>query len=238
MSEKDKRAVGYARASTEEQRISIEKQERRIKEYAERNGYELEEIFSEQVSGRTELIKAHSAGASIELDGRPELRTAWNDAIATDADAVLVLNPSRLARKMHYQGMLEEMFAEIGVPIEYVEGRGSWLEERIRGVIDEYEVRRTVRRTEDALAEKVERGEWVGNPPIGYETREGTPYLHRDPVMWPEVEEAKRMYRETDKGYGRVADAVGLTLQQVRAVVNRDEERYERFLPPEADTDG
>lgn len=245
------KVVGYARGSTEGQTITIEKQRRAIEKYCEEQGYELEEIGTNNVSGRSSII-SYSSGNSGEIDltNRPVLQSTLEIASSDDIDKVIVYNPSRLARISHYQGMLEEVFEEAGAPIEYVEASEVWILRKIQSIWDEYEVRQTVKRTKEALQERKEQNKWNGRPPVGYrviqEEDEGpTGKLERVKPIWDWLKKAENIYEsDEDIGYKSAceeaieqaerayqeAEEYSIKPHQVRSFINRDKEKIKRCL--------
>lgn len=106
----NKRAVIYARVSTDEQTkgYSLQTQVESCKQYAAERGYILLHIFSEDYSG-----------ASLD---RPELNNVRDFLANEDVDVVIVYDVDRLARKSIYQALIEEEFMRDGAVIEYVIG--------------------------------------------------------------------------------------------------------------------
>lgn len=107
----NKRAVIYARVSTDEQTkgYSLQTQVESCKQYAAERGYILLHIFSEDFSG-----------ASLD---RPELNNVRDFLANEDVDVVIVYDVDRLARKSIYQALIEEEFMRNGAVIEYVIGQ-------------------------------------------------------------------------------------------------------------------
>ena len=232
--------VGYARASSTSQRITIGKQRKKIEEFCERKDFELESFYSNQVSGRKSIINDSDDFFEISFDKRPELYAAFQEAQEIGEDLV-IYNSSRLARNVHYQGLIEEGFKKSGVDISYVEGFERRILRRIMGVIDEEEVERTIERTKDALRRKKENDEWVGRPPVGFRSEKdsndnATGFLVKDQPLYDSLKCAEEIYEETDRGYKTTADKVreefdvDVQTHQVRSFINRNREKIQRFL--------
>ena len=232
------KVIGYARTSTEGQGIGLDKQEDEIREYCEEQSYNLQSLFSEKVSGRTQLIHMMSPQTPyIEFGSRDQLHEVFLEVVDSDIDKVIVFNPSRLARISHYQGMLEEVFEKAGAEVEYVQSSEKWIVRKILAIFDEYEVRQTIKRTVDALAQKKENDEWVGRPPTGYVVDDNKLIPSKNHQA---LEKAEEIYqRDEDIGYKTARDKAMEELEyptdeisksQVRSFINRDREKIRRFL--------
>lgn len=159
----NKRAVIYARVSTDEQTkgYSLQTQIESCKQYAAERGYVLLHIFSEDYSG-----------ASID---RPELNNVRDFLANENVDVVIVYDVDRLARKSIYQALIEEEFMRDGAVIEYVIGQyddsdEGRLQKQIRGSIAEYEKAKILERSKRGKRGKAMSGfVLVGSrPPYGY----------------------------------------------------------------------
>ena len=159
----NKRAVIYARVSTDEQTkgYSLQTQIESCKQYAVERGYVLLHIFSEDYSG-----------ASLD---RPELNNVRDFLTNEDVDVVIVYDVDRLARKSIYQALIEEEFMRDGAVIEYVIGQyddsdEGRLQKQIRGSIAEYEKAKILERSKRGKRGKAMSGfVLVGSrPPYGY----------------------------------------------------------------------
>ena len=159
----NKRAVIYARVSTDEQTkgYSLQTQVESCKQYAAERGYILLHIFSEDYSG-----------ASLD---RPELNNVRDFLANEDVDVVIVYDVDRLARKSIYQALIEEEFMRDGAVIEYVIGQyddsdEGRLQKQIRGSIAEYEKAKILERSKRGKRGKAMSGfVLVGSrPPYGY----------------------------------------------------------------------
>ena len=159
----NKRAVIYARVSTDEQTkgYSLQTQIESCKQYAVERGYVLLHIFSEDYSG-----------ASLD---RPELNNVRDFLANDDVDVVIVYDVDRLARKSIYQALIEEEFMRDGAVIEYVIGQyddsdEGRLQKQIRGSIAEYEKAKILERSKRGKRGKAMSGfVLVGSrPPYGY----------------------------------------------------------------------
>src|SRR4028118_73366 len=110
-----KRAILYARVSTDEQAkrgYSLAQQMEALREYAAREGYEVfEEVFDRGQSG-----------ASLERPGMDRVR----DLVAAGGvSVVLAQDRDRFAREPAYQYLLRREFAEHGTKIRALNDRGD-----------------------------------------------------------------------------------------------------------------
>lgn len=87
-----KQAVGLVRLSTKRQtaadRVSGAEQERAIRAWADREGYDLIDVLHETVSRNDELDPVHR-------EGRPLFWSAWDRLVASDVAAIIFWEPSR-----------------------------------------------------------------------------------------------------------------------------------------------
>jgi len=158
-----KRAVTYARVSTEDQAkhgYSLPSQIEACRKYAEERGWSVvAEITDDGVSGAI-------------LD-RPGLDRIRDMAKAGGIDVAVVYDLDRLSRKAVYEMLIEEELGKAGVTIRYVlgdyrdddEGR---LQKQIRAAISEYERAKIVERMERGKRSKARRGLAVGAGRIAY----------------------------------------------------------------------
>lgn len=231
-------AIGYARTSTEEQDISVDKQERMIRDYCEDEGIGLSSVQKEQVSGRKQLFSMEITDGDHELRAvctdRPKLRFILDHA--DEYSKVVVKSPDRLARKVHQVGMLETLLQQADCPVVYLESQGSWLAQKMDMVIAEYEVRENRRRTRQALQEKQEKGEWTGRPPTGLLVGDDGKLHPDDAFMLRQLKWAADRYEAGDYGYTRAAreSSADISKSQVRSVVNRDYNGIRQYLCPKA----
>lgn len=161
---------------------SVAEQERRIREWAEREGHELVGLVSEQdVSGGRPLAR------------RPGLRAAVEAVEAGQADAVAVAYFDRLVRSLVVQ-------AEVVERVEKASGRvatldvgevsyataGGWLSSTMLGAVAEYHRRTTSERVKSAHQRLAAEGKWRGGKvPVGLALEDGrlTPGKHASAVL-------------------------------------------------------
>jgi DNA invertase Pin-like site-specific DNA recombinase len=193
-------AVIYARTSTDDQELGLDKQVDKLKEFADSQGYEVSKVFSNHISGMKEVVD----GTGISLGNRPELHKCFLHTQCEEVSKLLVYNPSRLARRMRTELVLEKVFENYGVEIEYFDVSDSWIGKQISTLIYEFEVRQTRERTKKGLEQK-DDDEWKGRPPTGFKTVE----MHNklEPEDWlKDLLDAYNQYLTTEKSRSDVAE--------------------------------
>jgi len=158
-----KRAVLYARVSTDEQGkgFSLPTQLEACREYAEEHGFTVAGKFADEFTG-----------TSLDRPGLDQLR----DLIANDTiEAVIIYDLDRLSRRAIHQMLLEEEFARAGVETHYVLGQydntpEGRLQKQIKGAIAEYERAKIEERLKRGLRGKARAGYVIvgHNRPYGY----------------------------------------------------------------------
>jgi site-specific DNA recombinase len=106
MKKETKKVVGYCRVSTENQKDegTIEIQQRAIREYCKKEGFELGEIFSDEgISG------------SKELENRPALSDLFSRIEANGLYAVIIYKLDRLARDLMISEYLIRKLQNMGI---------------------------------------------------------------------------------------------------------------------------
>lgn len=155
------KAISYIRVSTQKQGrsgLGIEAQRERINDFAQREGFEIIEEFSEVETGK----------GSDALDRRPQLAAALEIAKKHDAK-IIIAKLDRLSRDVHFISglMLEKvpfLVTELGVNTDpFMLHIYAALAEKERALISE--------RTKAALKAAKARGVTLGNPNLGLARR-------------------------------------------------------------------
>ena len=165
-------AIGYTRVSTDYQvqsGLSLEAQSRQVNDWCEREGIELRGIYEEQgVSGSTPVAE------------RKRLLLALRQAVEVKATHFVVAKLDRLSRSPFILLTLERQFDRMGLHLVSTAGEGtennepaSVLMRRMLQAVAEHEQAMISQRVKVALAQKKERGEWVGRPPTGFTVKDG-----------------------------------------------------------------
>jgi site-specific DNA recombinase len=198
-----KRAILYARVSTDEQArsgYSLAQQIEALREYAAREGYEVLE----------EVADPGQSGASLERPGMDRVR----DLVAAESiSMVLAQDRDRFAREPAYHYLLRKEFEEHGTKIRALNDRGddSPEGELTDGILDQlakYEKAKIAERTRRGKLRKAREGRVIcgATPTYGFrynETRDGL--LIHEPEMLV-----------VEKIFHLVADGVAVRAVQAR----------------------
>src|ERR671911_674773 len=163
--EGSKRAILYARVSTDEQAksgYSLAQQLEALREYASREGYEVLE----------EVMDPGQSGASLERPGMDRVRDL---VTAGGASVVLAQDRDRFSREPAYTYLLRREFGEHGCELRSLNdhGDGSPEGELTDGILDQlakYERAKTAERTRRGKLRKAREGKHLRTPqpPIGF----------------------------------------------------------------------
>jgi site-specific DNA recombinase len=160
-----KRAILYARVSTDEQArsgYSLAQQLEALREHAAREGYEVLE----------EVSDPGQSGASLERPGMDRVR----DLVAAGGvSVVLAQDRDRFAREPAYLYLLREEFAERGASLKALNDRGDETPEGelADGILDQiarFERLKTAERTRRGKHRRAREGKVIGNqkPNLGF----------------------------------------------------------------------
>ena len=187
------KAVIYCRVSSIKQAKvgdGLHSQETRCREYARMKGYEVVEVFHDDVSGSMQDRRAMKAMLAFLKRHRKERH------------AVLIDDISRLARgvKAHIElraaidlagGVLESPTVEFG------EDADSELQEYILATVAQHQRRKNAEQTKNRMRARVMNGYWVFQAPVGYKYQRVT---GRGQMLVPD-EPAASIVREALEGY-------------------------------------
>ena len=158
-----KRAILYARVSTDEQArsgYSLAQQIEALREYAAREGYEVLE----------EVVDPGQSGASLERPGMDRVR----DLVAAGGvSVVLAQDRDRFAREPAYHYLLRREFEEHGTKIRALNDRGddSPEGELTDGILDQlgkYERAKISERSRRGKLQKARQGKVMAGPRVKY----------------------------------------------------------------------
>ncbi len=153
-----KRAILYARVSTEEQAkagYSIPKQLRELRSYAAREGYRIIE----------EAIDDGHSGADPH---RPGLRRVMELASSGSVDVVLAKKRNRLFRSRLYRLLWDQDLGEFGVTLVALDDTGNRFGDAMQDEFAEWEREEIAKRTQDGLLEKCRNGLIIKRPRAAY----------------------------------------------------------------------
>lgn len=202
--------VGFARTSTDRQKLSLEKQKKEIIERCAEKDYHLKKVISLEISGRKDIVDPAPndldfGGHILNSEARPGLREILNMAKTDEIDKVVVWDYSRIARRALNTLIFKELLNSFDVEIEAIDSRNSKMEMMISIMIDEIEVDRTIRRTKQALQEKKDNDEWLGRTPSGFKTVEEHNKLEVEPWL-EQCVSAINTWRNSDKSRREIAE--------------------------------
>lgn len=187
-----KRAIVYARVSTEDQAeygYSLRNQVELCHSYAEKHDFTMvREFVDPGVSG------------SLPMDARPAGIQLLEAIKRQDADAIIVATSDRLSRDLAHFLVLRQQWHRAGIELHYVDrGRQentpeARLSQNVEAVITEYEREKIRMRTMQGKRRKVKDGRWLGvHTPYGYRRkgkgRDATIYVYE-----PEAEIVRRIF--------------------------------------------
>jgi site-specific DNA recombinase len=203
-----KRAILYARVSTEEQArngYSLAQQLEALREYAAREGYEVFEVVRDP----------GQSGASLERPGMDRVR----DLVAAGGVAmVLAQDRDRFAREPAYHYLLRKEFEEYGCRMRSLNDRGddSPEGELTDGILDQlakFERAKTAQRTRRGKLQKAREGKVLAThrPPYGFRYNEARDNYLVDAERMAVIERIFRM-----------VGVEGYTMNATRLAFNRE----------------
>jgi len=216
----DKTARGYKRLSDVSD-TSLQRQQRRIEQYAEENDLELEFVYDE------------GQKASGWDSNREQYQQMLADAEAGEFDVLVVADGSRLGRdkkeRLRTFLDLDDWDVEFHVP-----GRGyvdpdepiDLLEEVFKATSDDDGKRSEIERLNEANQERREDGKWVSGEPFGLQYDDEKDYLIADP---DEFEVVMNLLADRDEGatYDELVEKYGVAKGTVKSIVKDRREVYE-----------
>ncbi|MEW8072637.1 MAG: recombinase family protein [Candidatus Thiodiazotropha sp.] len=193
MTTKDTKAVIYCRVSNKTQTTrgdGLGSQETRCREYAKYKGYEVEAVFTDDVSGS--LIKRPGMQAMLKHLSR----NRKNPRVAIIDDI------SRLARGLDAHLQLRGAIAKAGATlespsIEFGEDSDSVLVENLLASVSQHQRQKNSEQTLNRMKSRLKNGYWVFQAPVGYRYRKTSgqgKVLVRDEPLAGIVQEALEGY--------------------------------------------
>lgn len=159
------RAIIYCRVSGTKQAVEghgLESQEARCREHAVQNGYQVEAVFPDDVSGGGDFIKRPGMVALL----------AYLDAQSDKQYTVIFDDLKRFARDTEFHFKLRRMFAERGARVECLNFKfedspeGKFIE-TIIAAQGELEREQNGRQVIQKMKARMQNGYWVFYPPMG-----------------------------------------------------------------------
>ncbi len=207
-----KRAILYARVSTDEQArsgYSLAQQMEALREYAADEGYEVAE----------EVVDPGQSGASLERPGMDRVRDLVQ---ARDVSAVLAQDRDRFAREPAYLYLLREEFLAYGTKIRALNDRGDddspegQLTDGILDQLTKFERAKTAERTRRGKLRRAREGKVIAGQAAPYGFRYNTA---RDNLVTYEEQMVvvRRIFRELSEGASIFGISQALMREGVRA---------------------
>lgn len=170
----------YARVSTDQQGDSIENQVSQCREFITRLGdmYDYHDI----IVYRDEAV----SGYYTSVFDRQEMKQAIRDAKNARFQLLVFKEVSRVGRDKQENPAIIGMFEQYGVRVIAINDNYDSLNKDnitfdILSVLSEQESKKISARVSSARKQKARRGEWNGEPPIGYKINKETKKLEIDP---------------------------------------------------------
>lgn len=171
----NKRAAAYIRVSSEEQTDgwSLQGQEQQIREYADKHGYEIVQVYQDETSG--------------SKDKRQGLERMLMDAHSGLFRAIIVIHTSRFFRNVslarHYKDLLRNKLdidiLSVSQPIIDNDDPNAFIMEAFHELFDEYYLHQLRFWTSLGKKTRAQRGLFNGTVPFGYVISEdGVPIPH------------------------------------------------------------
>src|ERR687890_140192 len=197
-----KKAILYARASTDEQAkagYSIPEQLRELRVHAAREGYRVVE----------EAVDDGHSGADPH---RPGLRRVMELAEGGAVDVVLAKKRNRLFRSRLYRLLWDQDLGELGVRLVALDDTGNRFGDAMQDEFAEWEREEIAKRTQDGLLEKCRGGLVIKRKraAYGYQASEDGNALE---VSEPEMEVVRRIFHSV---------AEGVSVRSMRIALERD----------------
>jgi len=199
-------AVGYIRASKEEQQLTPEAQRSAMQSWCDREALDLVAVFEDHLCGAT------------EIDKRPGLLDALAALGEHGAGVFVVAKRDRIGRDVLVSAMVERLVEKKGAHVAAADGVGNGdtpESAMMRGIVDvfaQYERALIRARTRAALAVKKARGERIGSVPYGWKLAADKRHLEPDAGEQEIIKAARELQEEglTLRAVGKELAARGM----------------------------
>lgn len=216
-------AIGYTRLSQSSD-TSIPRQKEHIREYADKHGFELGELYDDG---------ERSSGFDSERAEFQNVRARVSDGTI---DAIIVNDKRRLARDFDatMRMILDCRQNEIAIHT-YQEGQLDISEpmnaaiEVIQAASDYEAKKKEIAKAKEAVADRTENGCYHGKPPIGLRFADDNCHLQKDQNEWETVCNIIER-RESGDNVTTVAQETDVSTATVSRVANRGYEWYSEKL--------
>src|SRR5215208_5236538 len=211
-----KRAILYARVSTDEQArsgYSLAQQIEALRQYAANEGYEVLE----------EVADPGQSGASLERPGMDRVR----DLVAAGGvSVVLAQDRDRFTREPAYHYLLRKEFAEHGTKLAALNDRGDEspegeLTDSILDQLAKYERAKIVERSRRGKLQKAREGKVIATmkPPYGFRYNEARDGLV---IYEPERQVVEKIFHLAAEGHGTRAIQTRLYREGIPSPTGKD----------------
>lgn len=215
-------AVGYTRLSQDG--LSIPKQKQAIRDYCQRNGLNLEQIYDDG---------EHASG--YDTDERPEYRALRERVNDADVDAVVVRDTGRIGRDFDERMYFVLDCRKAGIQLHSDEAgqhdlSDPWsvLQETAQAAGDDVQKRHEIERSKEATEKRIENGCYQGKVPFGLRFADDKCHLERDPDEWKRLRQiVDEKYEGTVREVAEQADVSTATVSRAR---DRGLEWYRNML--------
>ena len=162
--ENNQKAVVYCRVSSVKQRIEgdgLASQERRCRDYAAMKGYEVVEVFRDDVSGGHAMRPAMMAMVKF-------LKARRKDGLVVIIDDI-----SRFSRDIRGHWDLRDLLREAGgklesPSIEFGDDSDSILVENLLASVSQHQRQKNAEQTKNRMKARLQNGYWTFRSPLGY----------------------------------------------------------------------
>ena len=162
--EKAQKAVLYCRVSSVKQRVEgdgLASQERRCRDYAAMKGYDVVDVFRDDVSGGHAMRPAMMAMVKF-------LKTRRKDGLIVIIDDI-----SRFSRDIRGHWDLRDLLREAGgklesPSIEFGDDSDSVLVENLLASVSQHQRQKNAEQTKNRMKARLQNGYWPFRSPIGY----------------------------------------------------------------------
>lgn len=218
-----RRAVGYTRLSQDSQ-MSIGEQTRRIREYCDREGFELVAIHDE----------GERSSGYDDVEDRPAYQQVKALLRERAVDAVVVRDRQRIGRDFdeRMQFILDcrqtdiELHTEHSGEVDLSDPYAAAMES-MHAAADDQGKRTEIEKAKQAIERRIEEGYYHGQPPLGLTFDENKQYL----VPSEEFDTVQTVFDRLDEGvaYRKIAEEVGVATGTVSNINERGREFYEQY---------
>lgn len=217
-------AIGYTRLSQDSD-VSIDRQKRHIREYADEHRFELTDIYDDG---------EYSSG--FETESRAQYQTLQGIVERGETDAVLVNSKRRLARDFDETMRLILDLRREDIQLHTYEDGQVALEDPMQVAIEVVQAasehkakRKEIERAIDAVEERQANGCYQGRTPFGLQFAEDGCHLEKDTEEWETLQEVWQLL-ERGRDYESIKETTGVSKASVSRINERGRGYYEGLL--------